>query len=150
MPRAVALLVRPSADESIAVLREAFMALRREQRAILRDLGIPYTEWVALDMCVHAPTRGRELCERTGVTPSGATTLIARLVRRGWIARALDPNDRRAIRLTATPAGRRRHAEGKQRMLRWLRDVTGRMAPEELGALRQGLTGLSRALAVSP
>ncbi len=139
-----------SGDATIAILREAFLGLRRHQRAILRDLHIPYTEWVALDMCVRAPTRGRDLCETTGVTPSGGTTLIQRLVRRGWVARAREPADRRAIRLTATAAGRRIHAHGKRTMLRLLRDVTTRMTPGELAALERGLTGLSRALAAPP
>lgn len=48
-----------------------------------------------------------ELAERLGIDAPGVTRKVQQLEREGLLARAADPDDARAMRLTLTPAGRR-------------------------------------------
>ncbi|AKS34957.1 MarR family winged helix-turn-helix transcriptional regulator [Mycolicibacterium goodii] len=61
------------------------------------------------------PVRLADLARAVGVTQGTASSLVEALVREGLVARAADPDDRRAIRLTTTEQGR---AQAK----RWLAD----------------------------
>jgi len=47
----------------------------------------------------------RQLSERTGTRASTLTSLLDRLENRGYLARELDPTDRRSFRLPLTKAG---------------------------------------------
>ena len=52
------------------------------------------------------PVRLTELAAGMGLDPSSVSRQVTALERSGWVAREEDPTDRRASRLTATPAGR--------------------------------------------
>ncbi len=54
----------------------------------------------------EAPTRGGELARRWGLTPSSITLLVDELASAGLVARRADPDDRRAVVLELTAAGR--------------------------------------------
>jgi len=60
-------------------------------------------------MCLWAEDglRAVELGRRAGLEPSTMTGLLDRMERDGLLARAPDPDDRRAHRITLTAAGRR-------------------------------------------
>ncbi|MEM0129005.1 MAG: MarR family transcriptional regulator [Thermoplasmata archaeon] len=131
------------AEEAIAALRSAFLALRRRQQRVLRKSGASFTEWLALEMAVHQGCRAGDLAEAIGLTPPGVTSLVDRLVDRGWLRRVPDPVDRRSIRLEPTRRGRNVLARGKEAMLQTLREATARMNATELRALRDGLAALS-------
>lgn len=60
------------------------------------------------------------LAAALGVTPSSATRMCDRLVERGLVARSDAPDNRREIRLSLTPAGRRlvdRATRNRRRLL---------------------------------
>ncbi len=61
------------------------------------------------------PVRLADLAREVGVSQGTASTLVEALVRDGLVARRVDENDRRAIRLTTT-------AEGEAQARNWLRD----------------------------
>ncbi len=54
----------------------------------------------------RGPRMIREIAEELGVNPSTGTRMCDRLVRKGLIRRSRTPQDRRAVRLTLTAAGR--------------------------------------------
>ena len=51
------------------------------------------------------PRRISELAVEEGVSQPGITLLVNRLVERGWVRRATDPSDGRAVLVSLTPEG---------------------------------------------
>jgi MarR family transcriptional regulator, organic hydroperoxide resistance regulator len=74
--------------------------------ASLADLNLSAAEINALANLGEGGTLNiRQLSERTGTRASTLTSLLDRLENRGYLARELDPADRRSFRLPLTKAG---------------------------------------------
>ena len=74
--------------------------------AALADLSLSPAEINALANLGEGGTLNiRQLSERTGTRASTLTSLLDRLENRGYLARELDPADRRSFRLPLTEAG---------------------------------------------
>jgi MarR family transcriptional regulator, organic hydroperoxide resistance regulator len=72
----------------------------------LADLNLSAAEINALANLGEGGTLNiRQLGERTGTRASTLTSLLDRLENRGYLARELDPADRRSFRLPLTKAG---------------------------------------------
>ncbi len=56
--------------------------------------------------CVHGPCTVAELARVFGLKPSTLTSVLDRLVARGFTTRSPDPEDRRSVRVAVTPHGR--------------------------------------------
>ncbi len=63
------------------------------------------TEIGVLNVVSERPRRITELAMREGVTQPAITLLVNRLAQRGWLRRAPDPLDGRAVLVELTPAG---------------------------------------------
>jgi len=99
-------------------------------REVIRVLGVNETDRRALEIVLledgKSTTPGM-LAERLGLTAAGATILLNRLEKQGYIARSLHPTDRRRVIVVATDlAARRVHElisplvdEGNKMMLNW-------------------------------
>ncbi|MDM7855284.1 MarR family winged helix-turn-helix transcriptional regulator [Cellulomonas alba] len=94
----------PSVAVSTAVMR-----LARELRAALDrafdDLGLTSQQAALLIHMVTGATSPKELAGLLGVDTAGMTRMLDRLERKGLVTRAADPDDRRAVRVSPTPAG---------------------------------------------
>jgi DNA-binding MarR family transcriptional regulator len=78
------------------------------------DIGV--SEFEALERLATGPQgkcRGVELTEAVHLSQSAASRLVARMERDGLVERTACPEDRRAIFIALTDAGRRRYAEAK-------------------------------------
>ena len=92
----------------------AILALHRATHATLHalttrlaDLDLPAADIDVL--AILADGAGRTvgaLATATATRPSTLTSLLDRLIKRGYIARELDPADRRSFLISLTPAGR--------------------------------------------
>lgn len=88
-------------------------ALEAELR---RRHGIGVSEFEALERLAtvpHGKCRGVELTEAVHLSQSAASRLVARMERDGLVERAICPEDRRAIFIALTDAGRQRYHEAK-------------------------------------
>ncbi len=83
------------------------------------------------------------LAEHLGVTRPTASTLVERLVRRGMVSRAEDPQERRRIVLRLTPLGLRHFRRTRQATRRWMATVLSRLSAVELRHVKKGLTVLA-------
>ena len=132
------------------LLRDTFVAMKRRQRVVLRELRLSHSEWIALHVCSQGPARGQEIAEIGDLTPAGVTDVVDRLEARGLVRRARDPDDRRAMRVELTEAGRRLHAETRRTVLALWGEMTAALGPEEYRALAEGLRALLRAEQARP
>lgn len=80
------------------------------------------------------------------VTPPTMTRLVAGLVADGLVERTVDPADRRAVRVRATPAGRARLLAGRDRRVTALRDLIAPLTAKERRRLDQTATIVERML----
>src|SRR5471032_328899 len=105
-----------SLNRSFASLKEAallsllwtYERLEQTGRAFFPRFGITQAQFNVL-MILH-DYRGRtfrqhELAEILVVNRASAGSVLERMERNGWIARAADPDDRRAMRISMTRAG---------------------------------------------
>lgn len=85
-------------------------------RALQDEHGIGRSEFEALDRlieCAEDKTRMHDLAGDMYLSQSALSRTVARLERAGLVARAMCHDDRRAIFVMPTDAGRRRHAEAR-------------------------------------
>ena len=98
---------------SITAVKEALRELN-SQLSLLNHhvgdrLGLKDVDLECLDVIArHGPLSPSALARRAGLHPATMTGILDRLERAGWIARAPDPSDRRAV---VVQARRDRNAE---------------------------------------
>jgi DNA-binding MarR family transcriptional regulator len=92
-------------------LQQATSRLRSElSRRVMEHAGMSATEHDVLWHLANDVDRRMtmsDLAERAMITPSGATRLVARLEREGWVRREVDADNRRVVYAVLTPAGAR-------------------------------------------
>jgi MarR family transcriptional regulator, organic hydroperoxide resistance regulator len=91
----------------ILALHRATHATLHALTMALADLDLPAADIDVL--AILADGAGRTvgaLATATATRPSTLTSLLDRLIKRGYIARELDPADRRSFLISLTPAGR--------------------------------------------
>ncbi|WP_405493049.1 MarR family winged helix-turn-helix transcriptional regulator [Nocardia sp. NBC_00511] len=112
-------------------------------RELIRLLGVNETDRRALEIVLLEDGNSTPgmLAERLGLTAAGATILLNRLEKQGYIARSLHPTDRRRVIVVATDLATRRVQdllaslieEGNKMMQTWY-------APAELELIAGFLT----------
>lgn len=95
--------------------RSAVLGLHRAAHATLHALaerltesapGLPASEINALaNLAGHHPMSVGALAAATATRPTTLTSVLDRLVRRGYAVRDVDPADRRSFLISLTPAG---------------------------------------------
>jgi DNA-binding MarR family transcriptional regulator len=86
-----------------------------------------------------------DLADHLGVTCPTASTIVDRLVRRGVVARAADPEERRRVVLTLTPLGTRHLRRARQSTQAWMATALARLTPDALQRITRGVTLLGEA-----
>ncbi len=80
-----------------------------------------------------------DLAAALGVHPSNASRLVERMVAKGLLERAGDPDDRRSITLSVGPAGQEVVADVMDRRRADLAAILERLSPEEVEAVTRSL-----------
>ena len=97
-------------DETLATWRAFLNAHARVTRAISRDLaaaGLPDLSWYDLLWALYRkPLRVKELAEAVVLSPTAMSRFVDRVEKAGYVRREPDPDDRRALQITITDAGR--------------------------------------------
>jgi DNA-binding MarR family transcriptional regulator len=123
---------------------------RRIRRAFRRDLPpgkVTPAQWQALRTVRRSgkPLRMSELAMRLGIVPRSATDVVDDLEGQGLVHREVDPEDRRSLLVSLTPAGRRRLDALRARRRRAAVQHMAVLEPGELRVLRDLLARLSTA-----
>lgn len=100
----------PEATRFWVSLARTYRLGSRRQGRVLAALGLTVPQFDVLATLFRSPPEGLrmgELSARLLVTEGNVTGLVGRMETAGLVARAPDPADARAVRVTLTPAGRR-------------------------------------------
>lgn len=81
-----------------------------------------------------------QLAEHLGVTRPTASVVVERLVRRGMVTRAANPQERRRVVLKLTPLGTRHFRRARQSTQTWMATALSRLSPARLRRIMQGVT----------
>lgn len=79
----------------LASVRRLVEAVDTFDAVAATELGIGRSDLRALHLLEHGPASSRALADHLGLTPGGVTTLVDRLVARGYVHRRPDAADRR-------------------------------------------------------
>jgi len=122
----------PAADRDLAALEQEFRRFAQNHSRFKHQLGDGRLDRLALmllgALSHHGPSRLSTLAEHCGFDPSTVSRQVADLERGGLLERSTDPDDRRAVLLTASPKGKRLlqrlQAGSRQRLQRLVGDWT--------------------------
>lgn len=145
----------PAAPPAVAsapdarLLTEAVTRLRRALRASIRTdypwETLPMAQVELLQVLAeHSPARVGDLAARQRLAVSTVSGLIGQMINAGLVARAVDPQDRRASAVTLTDAGRGQLTAWAQAHERRLSDALDSLDEAERSAVRTALPALLR------
>ena len=133
-------------DDTSRLANEAWEALFRAQATLAREFelkgewsGLPPREYGVLYALAGAKDglRITELIDDALLTQAGVSRLVARLEKRGLVARRDDPADARACRIVLTPEGRELQRRVGSRHARHVAmAITRALAPAQQETLR--------------
>jgi MarR family transcriptional regulator, organic hydroperoxide resistance regulator len=90
----------------VLALHRATHATLQALAVRLAQLDLPASEInVLANLAGHDPLTVRALAAATATRPTTLTSVLDRLVRRGYVLREVDPADRRSFLISLTPAG---------------------------------------------
>jgi DNA-binding MarR family transcriptional regulator len=136
---------RQEAADVVRSLRRLFKGIHEYSKAMQRRSGLSAPQAWALLLVDADPgiSLGR-LSERMYAHPSTVSGIVDRLVNRGALRREVDPEDRRGICLSLTPAGRRLMRESPPPVQAGLQRALERMPARRLKLLRAVLDEIVR------
>ncbi|HEX2094507.1 MAG TPA: MarR family transcriptional regulator [Longimicrobiaceae bacterium] len=142
----------PTLDADTVALHRALTELVRVYQFRDRDriccYDVSVTQCYALEAVVlEGPLTLNELAARLYLDKSTASRVVDALERKGYVERAASPEDRRALRLVTTPAGRELHARIERDLLEGERRLLADFAPEVRQAMARLIGELARAAA---
>jgi DNA-binding MarR family transcriptional regulator len=136
-----------AADRFHSSAIHALRYVRRDDPA----LGLSAARLSALSVLVFGgPRKLGELAAAEHVRPATMTRIAQALESEGLIRREPDPDDGRATQLRATRKGERVMWRGRERRVERLAELLGRLAPDEIGRVRDAAELVERALTEEP
>jgi DNA-binding MarR family transcriptional regulator len=127
---------RPSAASVLAEFRGLTSEIDRMDQLAAERFGVNRTDLRALELLSAvgkvAPTA---LAAALGFTTGGATTVIDRLERAGYVCRKPDPHDRRKLLVETTPLLAAREAEIFGDLLKAMAALVSSYSEAELGTI---------------
>ena len=97
----------PTVRDVSMALRELVQGWERYREAVADELGVGTSEVITLGYLYHdGPRTPSEIGQRLNLTSGSVTALLDRLEAAAYVTRSQNPDDRRSLLATATPAGR--------------------------------------------
>jgi len=135
--------VAAGAVEAVLTASRALVAVAaRSLACVAEEVTLPqYRALVVL--ASRGPQGLAALAESLAVTPSTATRMCDRLVRKGLVTRRVDPDDRRLVRLALSPNGRRLVQEVTEQRRVEIAHLLAELSAEEQRAVTASLNRLA-------
>lgn len=130
----------------LAILQKLRIVIRAAQRHsgwIEKQCGVTGTQlWMMQELHEKPGLRVGEIAARIAIHQTTASNLLDALEKRGYVIKARDAKDQRAVRLSLTEGGERLLAEAPKPARGLLPESLRQLDAENLAQLDQGLTGL--------
>jgi DNA-binding MarR family transcriptional regulator len=112
--------------------------------ALIAELDISITHMKTLHVLADGGSEVsvKELSDRLGLSLPGASRIVDALLRRGWLERREDPDDRRMKRVRITAEGRTVLDRIEAARLAGLEDYAASLSPEQRTRLSSALSDL--------
>jgi DNA-binding MarR family transcriptional regulator len=152
----MALAPVPSAQSDVAALveglRPVLLRLSRELRRESQRVGLSPLDALLLGWIKKHPGIGvSELAEVEPMSRPSMSAHVKRLETAGWIARAAaDPEDKRRVGLSITPAGLKALDAVRRRRNDWLATRLSALSPEARRALAGAIAALEQVAGAQP
>lgn len=127
-------------------LRVALIRIARKIRTQSQWAISPTQVAVLGTILEHQPLTNRQIADLEHVKPPTASKSVDALERAGLVERSADPNDRRCVQVTVTPAGLAFADEVRAAGRTWLADRIGELEGDDVTALAGALPALERLL----
>ena len=106
---------------------------------------LPQSQFARLMLIRFAlPCNLSRVMELTGLTSAGASLFVDKLVNRGILCRIDDPEDRRNIHISATPAGKKLLLSVEQRLDEYILDYFKSCTQDEIADIVKGMSVICR------
>ncbi|MBK9712930.1 MAG: MarR family transcriptional regulator [Kouleothrix sp.] len=145
----------PDAHECAKLLLETIPGLMRSMKGALRPTRVSEDEPLTMhqlrmmDRLRCRPLSLGDLAALQQVTPSTMSRAVDVLVRKAWVARQNDPNDRRQVVLTLTEEGVTAHEAWLEHTQDVITQMISRLDDDERARLYDGLTILRNLMELS-
>ena len=112
--------------------------------ALIAELDLSITQMKTLHVLAEGgcEVSVKELSDRLGLSLPGASRIVDALLRRGWLERQEDPDDRRMKRVGITAEGRKVIGRIETARLAGLEDYAASLTPEQRTRLSSALSDL--------
>jgi DNA-binding MarR family transcriptional regulator len=126
------------------LLLDAARAVEARAEGALGEIGLSLAKLGALRHLILAaePLTLSQLAERHCCGKSNVTQLVDRLERDGFVARESDPEDRRTVRATVTPAGHAAYERASVLLAEHERTIDAQLGSGPRAELARGLKAL--------
>ncbi|WP_417358979.1 MarR family winged helix-turn-helix transcriptional regulator [Gallaecimonas pentaromativorans] len=127
------------ADFMCFAVYSANLAYGRAYKPILDELGVTYTQWIAIvALWEQDQQRVKSLGEKLFLESNTLTPLLKKLEELGYVRRQRDPGDERQVIVSLTEAGRQLRDRGVQRNL----VAASGLDSKEFAAVQQSIAAL--------
>ncbi len=138
----------PAHDSLLDALLPTLGAVRRTLRRVagsaVSDDALTAAEREVVLLVGRRPGRPvSEVAQELGLAPNTVSTIVSRLVTRGLVVRATDPDDRRIGRLSLTAAAPESADAARARRRQVLAAALDALDPAQVEQLRVGVTALA-------
>jgi DNA-binding MarR family transcriptional regulator len=138
----------PLVDTLLPTLGAVRRTLRRVAGSAVRDDALSAAEREVVLLVGRRPGRPvSEVAQELGLASNTVSTIVSRLIARGLLVRATDPDDRRIGRLSLTPTAQENADAARKRRRQVLAGALDALPPAQVEPLRAGIAALA-ALAV--
>jgi len=147
------LMMTPSTTTESDLADRLRLAVTRLARRLRQQSGVGASPTQVSALATverRGPITLGSLAEAERVKPPTMTAAVTRLVADGLLAREVDESDRRIVRVTITPAGRKLLARNRSRKTAELERRLRRLSPEDRRTLDRGVAVLDRLLEEDP
>lgn len=127
------------ADFLCFAVYSANLAYGRAYKPILEELGLTYTQWIAIvSLWEEDDQTVSTLGEKLFLESNTLTPILKKLEAMGYVKRQRDPADERQVRVSLTEAGRKLREKGATMTL--VKET--KLAPEDFARLQQAVVAL--------
>jgi DNA-binding MarR family transcriptional regulator len=135
---------RKLAAELLELWHHLMRGSSEQMYALIAELDISITQMKTLHVLADGGSEVsvKELSDRLGLSLPGASRIVDALLRRGWLERREDPDDRRMKRVGITAEGRKALDRIETARLAGLEDYAASLTPEQRTRLSSALSDL--------